>query len=155
MSLNIVLYTPEIPQNTGNIGRTAYLSGCKLHLIEPLGFKLNEKSVRRAGLDYWKQVDIEIHRSFEAFLEKYGDSRIFLSTTTAKKSHSDMEFKPGDFIIFGSESAGLPKEIRATYTETSFRIPMISTTDRSLNLSNSVAIVIYEALRQIDYPGLI
>ena len=155
MSLNIVLYTPEIPQNTGNIGRTAYLSGCRLHLIEPLGFKLNEKSVRRAGLDYWKQVDIEIHRSFEAFLEKYGDSRIFLSTTTARKSHSHMEFKPGDFIVFGCESAGLPKEIRAAYTETSFRIPMISTTDRSLNLSNSVAIVIYEALRQIDYPGLI
>ena len=155
MNLNIVLFSPEIPQNTGNIGRTAYLSNCKLHLIEPIGFKVNEKAVRRAGLDYWKEIDLEVHKSFSDFLDKYENKRIFLSTTTSKKLYTDFEFKKGDFVIFGKESAGLPEEIRYQFRDTSFRIPMISSTDRSLNLANSVSIVVYEALRQMDFCDLI
>lgn len=154
-NLNIVLFSPEIPQNTGNIGRTAYLSNCKLHLIEPLGFKVNEKAVRRAGLDYWKEIDVEIHKSFDDFLSKYGKERVFLSTTTSDKIYSDFRFQKGDFIVFGRESAGLPKEIREQFKDTSFRIPMISETDRSLNLSNSVAIAVYEALRQMNFSDLL
>lgn len=152
--LNIVLYQPEIPQNTGNIGRTCVLVNAKLHLIKPLGFDIDEKKVRRAGLDYWKNVNYEIHESFEELIEKYPEARIFLATTKATKFYTDAKFEKGDFIVFGRESSGLPEEIMETYTETSIKIPMIDSTTRSLNLSNTASIIAYEALRQIGFPDM-
>lgn len=152
MNLNIVLYQPEIPQNTGNIGRTCVLTNSKLHLIKPLGFKIDDKQIKRAGLDYWPKLNLEIHESFEDFMEKYGDQRIFISSTHSDKFHSDAKFQKGDFIMFGKESAGVPKEVHDQLM--GIRIPMIETTDRSLNLSNTVSIVAYEALRQIGYPKM-
>ena len=151
---NIVLYSPEIPQNVGNIGRTCVLTNTKLHLIRPFLFDLNEKAVRRAGLDYWKDLNLEVHNSLEDFLAKYGHMRIFLSTTKGEKVYSEANFADGDFIMFGRESSGLPQEIREKYKDTALKIPMISTTDRSLNLSNSVAIVLYDALRQTNFVGM-
>ncbi|MGL5634529.1 MAG: tRNA (cytidine(34)-2'-O)-methyltransferase [Sarcina sp.] len=152
MNLNIVLYQPEIPQNTGNIGRTCVLTNSKLHLIKPLGFSLDEKQVKRSGLDYWDKLDLEVHESFEDFMDKYGDQRIFLSSTHAHNLHSEAEFQEGDFIMFGKESAGVPEEVHKQLM--GIRIPMISSSDRSLNLSNTVAIVAFEALRQIGYPNM-
>lgn len=153
MNFNIVLYQPEIPQNTGNIARTCVLTDCKLHLIKPLGFDINEKQVRRAGLDYWKDLDLEVHESYEDFLEKYGNERIFLSTTHESGTHYDeVEFKPGDFIMFGRETCGVPQEVHEKLS--GLRVPMIQSSTRSLNLSNTVAIVAYEALRQIGFPNM-
>lgn len=153
-NLNIVLFQPEIPQNTGNIGRTCVLTNCKLHLIKPLGFDINEKQVRRAGLDYWKQLDLEIHESFEDMIRKYPDARIYLSTTKGVKYYDEVSYSKGDFIVFGRESSGLPDYIRDMYHENRIRVPMINTTTRSLNLSNTVAIVAYEALRQMKFPEM-
>lgn len=153
-NLNIVLFQPEIPQNTGNIGRTCVLTNCKLHLIKPLGFDINEKQVRRAGLDYWSQLDLEIHESFEDMISKYPDARIYLSTTKGVKYYDEVSYSKGDFIVFGRESSGLPDYIRDMYNESRIRVPMINTTTRSLNLSNTVAIVAYEALRQMKFPGM-
>lgn len=154
-NLHIVLFEPEIPQNTGNIGRTCVLTGCKLHLIKPLGFNLDDKHVRRAGLDYWPHLDIEVHESFDEMIEKYPQATIYLSTTKESTHHHDeVKYKKGDFIVFGRESSGLPDYIRDRYVETRIRVPMIKTTTRSLNLSNTVAIVAYEALRQIGFPGM-
>lgn len=152
MNLNIVLYQPEIPQNTGNIARTCVLTNSKLHLIKPLGFSIDEKSVRRAGLDYWQYLDLEIHESFEEFMNKYANNTIYLSSTHADKYHSEIKFKSGDFIMFGRESSGVPKEVHERVQ--GMRVPMINTTTRSLNLSNTVSIVAYEALRQLDYPDM-
>lgn len=152
MNLNIVLYQPEIPQNTGNIGRTCVLTNSKLHLIKPLGFELDEKKIKRAGLDYWSQLDLEIHESFEEFMEKYGDQRIFLSSTHSEKNHSEAKFEKGDFIMFGKESAGVPLYVHNQLM--GIRIPMIDTSDRSLNVSNTVSIMAYEALRQIGFPNM-
>ncbi len=152
MNLNIVLYQPEIPQNTGNIARTCVLTNSKLHLIKPLGFSLDEKSVKRAGLDYWPLLDIEIHESYEALREKYQDGRFYFSTTKGKYFYHEVEFNEGDFIVFGRESMGLPDYIRDSDPNRCIRIPMINTTTRSLNLSNTVSIVAYEALRQMDFP---
>lgn len=152
MNLNIVLYQPEIPQNTGNIARTCVLTNSKLHLIKPLGFDIDEKHVRRAGLDYWKYLDLEIHESYEAFIEKYGNERIFLSTTHAKSYYDEVSFKEGDFIMFGRESSGVPEEVHNAHE--GIRIPMIKSSTRSLNLSNTVSIVAYEALRQIGFPNM-
>ncbi|WP_072892291.1 tRNA (cytidine(34)-2'-O)-methyltransferase [Clostridium fallax] len=152
MNINIVLYQPEIPQNTGNIARTCVLTNSKLHLIKPLGFSLDEKHLKRAGLDYWKYLDIEIHESYEDFIKKYGDKRIFLSSTHAEKYYDEVEFKEGDFIMFGRESAGVPESVHKDLK--GIRIPMISSSTRSLNLSNTVAIVAYEALRQIGFPNM-
>ena len=152
MNLNIVLYQPEIPQNTGNIARTCVLTQSKLHLIKPLGFDINEKQVRRAGLDYWNQLDLEIHESYEDFLNKYGDRKIYLSSTHATKYYDEINFKDGDFIMFGRESCGVPDIVHEKHE--GFRVPMINTTTRSLNLSNTVAIVAYEALRQIGFPNM-
>ena len=152
MNLNIVLYQPEIPQNTGNIGRTCVLTNSKLHLIKPLGFELDEKKIKRAGLDYWSQLNLEIHESFEDFMAKYGDQRIFLSSTHAEDLHSDAKYQKGDFIMFGKESAGVPMCVHNQLM--GIRIPMIDTSDRSLNLSNTVSIVAYEALRQIGFPNM-
>lgn len=154
-NLNIVLFEPEIPQNTGNIGRTCVLTNCKLHLIKPLGFTLDNKQVKRAGLDYWPELNIEIHDSFDHMISKYPEARIFLSTTKDTKYHHDeVSYKEGDFIVFGRESSGLPDYIRDRYVENRIRVPMIETSTRSLNLSNTVAIVVYEALRQLGYPRM-
>ncbi|MDN5351193.1 MAG: tRNA (cytidine/uridine-2-O-)-methyltransferase [Clostridiales bacterium] len=149
MAINIVLYQPEIPPNTGNIARTCAVTGSKLHLIKPLGFSIDDKHVKRAGLDYWDHLDLEVHESEEAFFEKYGGERLYFSTTKAVKSYDAVDFKDGCFIVFGRETAGLPAYIHERYSEQRFRIPMKDDPDlRSLNLSNSVAIVLYEALRQ-------
>ncbi|OSA95444.1 UNVERIFIED_ORG: tRNA (uridine(34)/cytosine(34)/5-carboxymethylaminomethyluridine(34)-2'-O)-methyltransferase TrmL [Clostridium botulinum] len=152
MNLNIVLYQPEIPQNTGNIARTCVLTDSKLHLIKPLGFDIDEKHVRRAGLDYWKYLDLEIHESYEAFMENYKNERIFLSSTHAGDYYSEISFQKGDFIMFGRESSGVPESIHEVIT--GMRIPMIQSSTRSLNLSNTVSIVAYEALRQFGFPNM-
>lgn len=154
MSLNIVLYQPEIPHNTGSIGRSCVLTNTKLHLIKPLGFSVDDKMLKRAGLDYWKDIDITYYENFEEFYKINKDKRIFLSTTKATKFHSDVEFKDGDFIMFGRESSGVPEEINNIFKESSLRVPMIKTTERSLNLSNTASIVLYEALRQIGYNDM-
>lgn len=154
-NLNIVLFEPEIPQNTGNIGRTCVLTNSKLHLIKPLGFNIDDKSVKRAGLDYWPYLKLEIHESFDDMIRKYPDANIYLSTTKESKYHHDeVNYKEGDFIVFGRESSGLPDYIRDRYIENRIRVPMIKTTMRSLNLSNTVSIVAYEALRQLGFPEM-
>ncbi|WP_142414260.1 tRNA (uridine(34)/cytosine(34)/5-carboxymethylaminomethyluridine(34)-2'-O)-methyltransferase TrmL [Hathewaya massiliensis] len=154
MNLNIVLFQPEIPQNTGNIGRTCVLTDCKLHLVKPLGFEIDGKAVKRAGLDYWSQLELEVHESYEALREKYKESTFYFCTTKGEKFHSDVEFKEGDFLVFGRESSGFPDYIREENSERCIRVPMINTTTRSLNLSNTVAIIAYEALRQINFPNM-
>ena len=152
MNLNIVLYQPEIPQNTGNIARTCVLTDSTLHLIKPLGFSIDDKAVRRSGLDYWKDLKLEVHESYEEFMAKYGDKRIFLATTHGGNIYSDEKLQKGDFIMFGRESSGVPNEVHNAHM--GIRIPMIQTSTRSLNLSNTVAIVAYEALKQIGFPNM-
>jgi len=152
MNLNIVLHEPEIPQNTGNIARTCVLTNSKLHLIKPLGFQLSDKYLKRAGLDYWKYLDISIYESFEELREKYKDSAFYYSTTKAEKLYTEAAYKKGDFIVFGKETKGLPDSIRDMEPDNLIRVPMVETTTRSLNLSNTVSIVTYEALRQMDFP---
>ncbi|MBQ9960804.1 MAG: tRNA (uridine(34)/cytosine(34)/5-carboxymethylaminomethyluridine(34)-2'-O)-methyltransferase TrmL [Firmicutes bacterium] len=155
MSLNIVFVEPEIPPNTGNIARTCAATGTKLHLVEPLGFSIDDKSVKRAGLDYWPYVDLEVHESLDAFMEKYGDKRLWLATTKGGHIYADVEFADGDFILFGRETKGLPKDFIAEHEETAIRIPMSEDTrTRSFNLSNSANIILFEALRQLGFPGL-
>lgn len=154
MNLNIVLFEPEIPQNTGNIGRTCVLTNSSLHLIKPLGFSTDEKAVKRAGLDYWPQLDLHIYESFEELQEKNKNANFYFSTTHAKNYYTDVKFAEGDFIVFGRESSGLPDYIRNNNEDNCIRVPMIETSTRSLNLSNSVAIVTYEALRQINFPHM-
>ena len=151
--LNIVLYEPEIPYNTGNIGRTCVATGTRLHLIEPLGFKLNEKALKRAGMDYWNDLDVTTYIDYQDFLEKNPGVKIYMATTKAHKVYTDVEYEPDCYIMFGKESAGIPEEILKANPDTCVRIPMIGET-RSLNLSNSVAIVLYEALRQNDFDHM-
>jgi hypothetical protein len=151
--MNIVLHEPEIPANTGNIGRTCVATGTSLHLIKPLGFDISDKAVRRAGMDYWKELDLRVYENFEEFVEKNPGARIYMATTKARKAYTEVEYKENDFIMFGKESAGIPEEILVKYEETSVRIPMIGEI-RSLNLSNSVSIILYEALRQQDFEGM-
>jgi len=151
--MNIILHQPEIPANTGNIGRTCVATGSSLHLIEPLGFRLDEKSIKRAGMDYWDKLDVHRYANFEEFKEQHPDARIFMATTKAHHKYTDVEFGPDDYIMFGKESAGIPEEILVDYEDTCIRIPMLSDI-RSLNLSNSVAIVLYEALRQNEFAGM-
>ena len=154
--LNIVLVEPEIPQNTGNIARTFAATGANLHLVEPLGFSIDEKSVRRAGLDYWKFVKIYTYKSLEEFLEIHKGRRMFFASTKAKKTYSEVEYRDEDMILFGKETAGLPKELIEGDKGTAVRIPMGKDEDlRSLNLSNSANIILYEALRQLSFPDLI
>jgi tRNA (cytidine/uridine-2'-O-)-methyltransferase len=154
--LNIVLYEPEIPQNTGNIARTCALTGTKLHLIEPLGFSMSDKAVKRAGLDYWNLVDISVYLDFEDFLKKNGNPRPYLLTTHATTKYTEIEFKDNDYLMFGRETAGLPDEIHERYYDRRFRIPMRDNPQaRSLNLANSVNIVLYEALRQNHFLDLV
>ncbi|MGL4774306.1 MAG: tRNA (cytidine(34)-2'-O)-methyltransferase [Clostridium sp.] len=152
MNFNIVLYQPEIPQNTGNIARTCVLTNSKLHLIKPLGFTLDEKHLKRAGLDYWSELELEVHESYEEFINKYGNERIFLGTTHGGTHYDEVEFQEGDFIMFGRESSGVPQNIHESLS--GIRVPMINTSARSLNLSNTVAIVVYEGLRQIGFPNM-
>ena len=151
--MHIVLHQPEIPQNTGNIGRTCVATGTSLHLIEPLGFRLNEKELKRAGMDYWDRLDVTRYMDFNDFNEKHPGAKIWMATTKAKRSYTEVSFCMDDFIMFGKESAGIPEEILVENEENCIRIPM-GNDIRSLNLSNSVAIVLYEALRQNDFKGL-
>ena len=178
--LNIVLFEPEIPSNTGNIGRTCAATGARLHLIEPLGFSLSEKALKRAGMDYWKELDVTRYLDFEEFLERNqldgtreipsgpedfsrttGENgseggrgpRLFFATTKGHHLYSEEEFGPDDYIMFGPESRGIPEEILKDHEAACIRIPMLNET-RSLNLANSAAIVLYEALRQQGFPGL-
>lgn len=151
--MNIILHQPEIPANTGNIGRTCVATGTSLHLIEPLGFHLNEKSIKRAGMDYWEHLDVTRYVNFEEFKEKHPNAKIWMATTKAKHVYSDVQFGEDDFIMFGKESAGIPEEILVDYEETCIRIPMLDEI-RSLNLSNSVAVILYEALRQNEFKSM-
>ena len=180
--INIVLHEPEIPYNTGNIGRTCVITGSRLHLIRPYGFFLNDKMIKRAGLDYWSKLDVKEHDNVEAFysfvLEDCSESlqshseeenseqnhseenhsaktrpRIFYATTKAKQKYTDVTYHDGDYIMFGRESAGIPEEILVQHPEDCIRIPMLPE-ERSLNLSNSAAIILYEALRQMDFLNL-
>lgn len=151
--LNIVLYEPEIPANTGNIGRTCVATGTRLHLIEPLGFKLNEKALKRAGMDYWNDLDVTTYIDYQDFLEKNPGVKIYMATTKAHKVYTDVEYEPDCYIMFGKESAGIPEEILVENEEDCMRIPMNGDI-RSLNLGNSVAIVLYEALRQNGFAGM-
>lgn len=151
--MNIVLLEPEIPANTGNIGRTCVATGTRLHLIEPLGFKLTEKELKRAGLDYWKDLDVTVYANYQEFLDKNPGAKVYMATTKALNVYSDVTYEPDCFIMFGKESAGIPEEILLDNQENSIRIPM-SGNIRSLNLSNSVAIVLYEALRQNQFSEM-
>lgn len=151
--LNIVLHEPEIPANTGNIGRTCVATGTRLHLIEPLGFKLNEKAIKRAGMDYWKDLDVTTYLDYEDFLKKNPGAKIYYATTKAPQTYTDVEFEGDCYMMFGKESAGIPEEILLENQATCIRIPMIGDI-RSLNLSNSVAIVLYEALRQNHFDHM-
>ena len=151
--LNIVLYEPEIPANTGNIGRTCVATGTRLHLIEPLGFRLDEKSLKRAGMDYWKDLDVTTYSDFNDFMEKNPGAKIYMATTKAPNVYTDVKYEPDCYIMFGKESAGIPEEVLVEHKEDSIRIPMLGDI-RSLNLGNSVAIVLYEALRQNGFRGM-
>lgn len=151
--LNIVLHEPEMPANTGNIGRTCVAAGARLHLIEPLGFSINDKMVKRAGLDYWDKLDVTVYNDYEDFLKKNPGAKIYMATTKAHKTYSDVHYGDDCYIMFGKESAGIPEDILVSNEDTCIRIPMIGDI-RSLNLSNSVAIVAYEALRQHDFKDM-
>ncbi|GAA0850206.1 tRNA (uridine(34)/cytosine(34)/5-carboxymethylaminomethyluridine (34)-2'-O)-methyltransferase TrmL [Bifidobacterium pullorum subsp. gallinarum] len=153
MALHIVLVEPEIPANTGNIARTCAATGTHLHLVRPLGFNTDDKTLKRAGLDYWYAVHIEYHDSFEELKALYPDGRYFYATTKATKRYMDIEYQDGDFLVFGKETKGLPPELLAANSEHCIRMPMTDKV-RSLNLSNSAAIMVYEALRQLDFPGM-
>lgn len=150
--MNIILHEPEIPQNTGNIGRTCVATGTSLHMIRPFGFDISDKALKRAGMDYWKDLDVHYYDSFQDFTEKNPEAHIYMATTKAQHVYSDVKYDENDFIMFGSEGSGIPEEILLKYKETCVRIPMLSEY-RSLNLSNSVAVVLYEALRQNEFKG--
>ena len=151
--MHIILHQPEIPQNTGNICRTCVATGTGLHLIEPIGFRINEKQLKRAGMDYWEKLDVTRYIDYSDFKEKHPSAKIWYATTKAKQNYCDVSFGPDDYIMFGKESAGIPEEILVDNEETCIRIPMLNDI-RSLNLANSVAIVLYEALRQNGFPKL-
>ena len=151
--MNIVLHEPEIPENTGNIGRTCVATGSVLHLIKPLGFQIDDKHLKRAGLDYWPKLEYYIYENYEDFLSKHPGVKIYYATTKAHNKYTDVTFGPDDFIMFGKETAGIPEEILVDNEETCIRIPMVGDI-RSLNLGNSVAIVLYEALRQNGFSEL-
>ena len=153
MSIGVVLHQPEQPGNTGAIGRTCICAGATLHLIRPLCFLTDEKSVRRAGLDYWPRLGVREYDDYEAFLDAHPGARIWYITTKARRTIAEADYQDGDFLLFGKESAGLPEELLAAHPEACLRIPMVKG-ERSLNLSNAVAVALYEALRHIDYKGL-
>ena len=151
--MNIVLLEPEMPANTGNIGRTCVATNSRLHLIEPLGFKLNEKMLKRAGLDYWDKLDVTVYSDYQDFLDKNPGAKIYMATTKAHKVYTEPEYEPDCYIMFGKESAGIPEEILLDNQENCVRIPMWGEI-RSLNLSNSVSIILYEALRQNGFEKM-
>lgn len=153
MAINIVLVNPQIPSNTGNIARTCAITGSTLHLIKPLGFSLEDKYLKRAGLDYWSMVNVLIYENLDDFFNKNKDGNFYFLTTKAKLRYSDATFCDEDYLFFGSETKGLPEDLLAKNYDKSLRIPMRAIT-RSLNLANSANIVLYEALRQLDFPGL-
>ncbi len=155
-SLNIVLVEPQIPQNTGNIARTCALTGARLHLVEPMGFRVDDAKLKRAGLDYWHLLDITYYDSLNDFFDKNSDGAFFYFSTKARRIYSDVNYPDGAYLVFGKETAGLPEKLLFDNPESCVRIPMINRPDaRSLNLSNSVAIGVYEVLRQWDFPDLL
>ncbi len=151
--LNIVLVEPEIPQNTGNIARTCAATGARLHIIKPMGFTIDDKKLKRAGLDYWHLLDLTYYENLDEFFVKNYDGNFFFFTTKARKTHSDVQYTDKSFLFFGKETKGLPEELLLKHPDECVRIPMVDDA-RSLNLSNSVAIGVYEALRQMGYPEL-
>lgn len=151
--MHIVLYQPEIPQNTGNIARTCAATGTTLHLVEPLGFSLSDKYLKRAGLDYWHLLDVRVHRDFASFLEAFPRVRIYYASTKAKQDYAQVTYEDRDVLVFGPETRGLPESLLADEYDRTIRIPMLENA-RSLNLSNAVAVVLYEALRQQGFPQL-
>ena len=153
MPLNIVLVEPEIPQNTGNISRTCAVTDTVLHLVKPLGFSIDDRQLKRAGLDYWHLLDVRYHDSLEDFFKAHPTGDFYFSTTKAKRTYTEVRYTENSFLFFGKETAGLPESLLAQYPERCIRIP-IKSEARSLNLSNSAAIILFEALRQLDFPGL-
>lgn len=151
--MHVVLVEPEIPPNTGNISRTCAVTGTELHLVEPLGFSIDDRQLKRAGLDYWPFLKLHIHENLHGFLQTVATGNFWFLTAYGKRSYAEINYRLDDYLVFGKETAGLPKELLAAYPERTVRIPMGSEL-RSLNLSNSVAIVLYEALRQQGFPGL-
>ena len=151
--INIVLYSPEIPQNTGNISRTCAVTGARLHIIKPIGFEISDRTLKRAGLDYWDKLDVTYYENYEDFIEQNEDAELFFFSAHGKLSYADVEYPDNSFLVFGRESVGLPKELVAENFDRSVRIPMRKTL-RCLNLSNSVAIAVYELLRQKDFVDL-
>ena len=152
--INIALYEPEIPQNTGNVARTCAVTGTRLHLIKPYGCRITDKNLKRAGLDYWHLLDITEYDSLSEFFEQNKGATFYFATSKGRHRHSDVEFKDGDFILFGKETKGLPEAFLEEHFDSCVRIPMLPDT-RSLNLSNAVAVTVYEALRQLSFPGLL
>ena len=153
MSMNIVLVEPEIPQNTGNIVRTCAATGARLHIVKPMGFEIDDKKLKRAGLDYWHFLNIQYYENLDDFFEKNKDGRFYYLSSKGTASYTDVKFSDGDFLLFGKETKGLPEKLLIDHPERAIRIPMISDA-RCLNLSNSVAIVVYEALRQNNFESL-
>jgi len=151
--MNIILHEPQIPVNTGNIGRTCVATGTKLHLIEPLGFFIDDKSLKRAGLDYWNDLDVQVYKNFNDFLAKNPNPRIYIVETETERLYTEVTYKSDDFIMFGKETTGIPDEILEKYADSVIRIPVLPET-RSLNLSNCAAIVLFEALRQTGFTNL-
>ncbi|HYE67097.1 MAG TPA: tRNA (uridine(34)/cytosine(34)/5-carboxymethylaminomethyluridine(34)-2'-O)-methyltransferase TrmL [Anaerovoracaceae bacterium] len=155
MTIHVVLIEPEIPPNTGNIARSCAATGAKLHLVKPLGFSIDDKTLKRAGLDYWPYVDLEVHDSLGEFLNKYKDMPMYLATTKGIRSYADVLYEEDAMLLFGKETAGLPRTLIEEYRDRTIRIPMSKDTRlRSLNLSNSASIVLFEALRQQNFPNL-
>jgi len=151
--MHIVMVEPEIPANTGNIARTCAVTGAVLHLVRPLGFSTEDKYLKRAGLDYWHLVEVLYHDSFQAVLDRYSGRSFYLATTRARRHYTEMRYAPGSFLVFGKETRGLPPEILDLFPENQIRVPMAAAA-RSLNLANSVAVILFEALRQQGFPGL-
>lgn len=151
--MHIVLVEPEIPANTGNISRTCAATGSVLHLVRPLGFSTDDRQLKRAGLDYWHLLDIRYHDSLTEVWDKHPNGRFFYLSTKGDHSYTDVTYKPDDFLVFGKETKGLPRELLAAHSDDTLRIPIVDAA-RSLNLSNAVAIVLFEAMRQQGFPGL-
>lgn len=151
--MNVVLFEPEMPANTGNIGRTCVATDTKLHLIEPLGFRISDKAVKRAGLDYWDKLQVAVYSDYQDFMDKNPGAKIYMATTKARQVYTEVAYEPDCFLMFGKESAGIPEEILVKHQETCVRIPMWGEI-RSLNLSNSVSVVLYEALRQNGFEQM-
>ena len=152
--INVVLYNPEIPQNTGNISRTCAVTGAALHIIRPTGFEISDRTLKRAGLDYWDKLDVSYYDSFDELTERYHDAPMYFFSSHAEHAYSEVDYPDGVFLVFGKETAGLPPELLAREAERTVRIPMLPTL-RCLNLSNAVAIAVYEVLRQHGFAGMV